>query len=820
MGNRRISKIVTVAVALTGAQAIGLRLYAEGNLSGLDPTDLTLSTESLSMAEFMGPDGLLDQVPLFLAVFVNGRDTGLIAEFTLHRDGRRMSSRRSELDEVGIKPPPGVGGQVFLDRIPGVSFVYNEARQEIDISVPFARLTPREIASGRKSDYVEPQPGYGAVLNYKITANLGNNILRDGPDVTGTYADLEARAFTPFGVFVTTGSANAANLGFKDATVTRHDSYFTWSSPRRMLTATVGDFVSSTLPWARPIRLGGVQIQRDFNLRSDVVTTPRLSYTGTAMVPSSIDVFVDNVRAWSGKTDEGPFKLSDLPYVSSSGEAVVVSRDAAGNETVSRLPFFAGREVLSAGTFDFSLDAGMPRSGYGGTGREYDDETVVTASFRFGVNDKLTVLAHAEHGLGLTAVSLGTTAVLFNMAESTLAYGHSSLGDQTGQMAYGTLRTTIAGVDVRLSSRRSSEGYADLAYVTGAERLAEDAPPEAFSGLRPAKATDALTLNFKSWFENGSLGLSFIRSEWQDERNQIVSASYSQRLWDQGPSMRVAGFKSLEDGGIGLSLGLSMTLGESTFAASGLSRTRAGDYVSHASLSRPVGREPGSYGYRINFSDWHDGARTELAGAYRTGSGLGSARLWTNDKNDVAGTASFEGAVVVAGGAVLTGNYIRDGFAVVNVGVPGIPVSLHGREVARTGIFGAALVPDLQAYRNNRVSIDPQTLPLDANVTATAMTVVPARKSGVTVNFSAGRSSGALLSVVSPDGTFLPAGTPVRLSGSKEDFVVGYDGELWLEGLKARNTITATLDHGTCKAEFNYAPVADDIVMIEGVLCR
>jgi outer membrane usher protein len=670
-------------------------------------------------------------------------------------------------------------------------------------------------------DFVAPQPGYGLVLNYRLSASLGNDIFGEGPKFASSFADLEARAYTPFGVLVTTGSVSGSDLAFSNPQVRRHDTYFTYSNPNRMLTLTAGDFVSSTLPWGRPIRLGGVQIRRDFNLRSDVVTTPRLSYTGTAAVPSSIDVYVDNVRAWSGTTSEGPFKVSDLPFVTSSGEAVVVIRDEGGNEQVVRLPFFAGRDVLKAGTFDFSVDAGRPRSGFGGgSGPEYDDETVATASLRYGVTDRLTMLGHLEYGYGLTAGSLGATAILFNRAEATLAYGQSSYLGETGWMAYGKLRTRIGRVDLQFSSRRSSEGYADLAYVTGAERLAEDAPPEDFARLRPAKATDALTLSFNDLFEKGSLGLSLIHSERLDQKNLILSASYSQRLWDKGPSVRVSGFKDFEEGGFGMSLGLSMTLGDRTFAGVGLSRTRSGDISNYASLSRPVGREVGSYGYRISASDLHNGGRAEISGAYRTPAGLGQLRLWTNDGGAVAGSASFEGSVVVAGGAILPGNYIRDGFAVVKVGVPGVPVSLHGREVARTGLFGAALVPDLQAYRSNRVSINPESLPLDASVNATAMTVVPARKSGVTVNFGAGRTAAALLTVRGPDGAFLPAGTPVRLTGQDETFIVGYDGELWLEGLKASNTLTATLDRGTCTARFTYAASPDEIVTIDGVECR
>ena len=819
MGKGSFNKTVAVVVL---ASTCGSVIYAQNGAADIDVSSMSFATSDLvASAEFLGPDGLLDEVPLYLSAVVNGRETGMVAEFTLHRAGRRMASRWSELDQIGIAAPKGRGGDIYLDQIAGLTYSYDAARQSISITAPFSRLKPQVLNQRHQSDYSAPQTGYGAVLNYRLTTGLGRDIFSDGVSLENAFADLEARVYTPLGVLVTTGSASAADLGFQDARLTRYDTTFIYANPNRLLTVTAGDFVTSTLPWARPVRLGGLQLRRDFSLRGDVLTAPSLSYTGMAAVPSSVDVYVDNIRAWSGKTDAGPFKLSDLPYITSAGEAVVVMRDEAGHETVKRLPFFAGQDVLKAGTFDYSFDAGRVRNPYGTDQLDYGDETVGTASLRYGVSDALTLLGHGEQGLGLSAGSLGVSAVLFNLAEATFAIGQSRLGDESGQMAYGALRTTIAGADVRLTHRTSSDTYADLAYVTGAARLSEDALPEDFESLRPATAMDVLSVNFDNWIARGSLGLNYIHSDRHGQENEIISASYSRRLWDSDAAFRAGGFADLAEGGYGLSLGLSMTLGKQSYAGIGVSRGRTGDMSSYASLSRPVGSALGSYGYRINVSDWHSGAgQGDLAAAYRTGMGLGEVLLTMSDTNHISGLASFEGAVVLAGGTILAGNKINDGFAVVKVGIAGVPVDLFGREVARTGIFGAALVPDLQAYRNNRVSIDPKTLPLDANVTATAMTVVPAHKSGVTVDFGAGQSASALLTVIGPDGAFLPAGTSVKLSHGGQEFTVGYDGQLWLEGLKPHNTLTATLDKGSCTASFSYRKTAEDVVQIDGVQCK
>lgn len=812
--------------ALAAASAAVLASGASGVLAAPMAGETSLSTQSLSTSEFMssaeflGTEGMLDEVPLYLSVTLNGRDTGLIAEFMLHRDGRRMSSTREELDAVGLIPPRGLSRVVFLDAIPGVAYAYDEAAQAIAITAPYDVVKPQAISGTSSPDFTPPQPGYGAVLNYRLTTDFGSDVQAEGLSPKSAYVDLEGRIYAPFGVFTTTGAVSATGPEFADPQFTRYDSYFTYSSPRRMLTFTAGDFVTSTLPWGRSVRLGGVQLRRDFSLRDDVITSPRLSYDGVAAVPSTVDVYVGNVRAWSGKTEAGPFKLSDLPMISAQGEAVIVIRDEAGNEQVGRVPFFAGRDVLKAGMVQFSLDGGHPRGEFGGDGAEYGAPTVGAGSLRYGLTDRLTLMAQAESGMGLTALTVGATTILFNMAEVTFAAGASRVAETKGSTLYGTFRTEVAGIDVKLSSLRNSADYSDLATVVGLARQGADATAEDMARQHPAKAQDALTLGFNDIVKNGSLSLSFIHSERAEATNSILSASYSQRVGENG-SVRVSAFNDFAEGGLGISLGFDMMLGERGYAGAGLSRGRDGALSSYASLSQPVRRELGSMGYRANLYGWHDGnPHGEWAGTYRSGLGQGEVRMRLDKDRKLGASASFDGSVVVAGGRLLAGNRIRDSFAVVKVGEPGIPVRLHSREVARTGLFGAALVPDLQAYRNNRVSIDAQDLPADATVAATAMTVVPAARSGVTVVFGEGQGKGALVILRGADGAVLPAGTPVKLRGSDEEYFVGYDGELWLEGLSRQNHLTATLDQGTCSATFAFKRAADGMTRIDGVVCE
>jgi outer membrane usher protein len=155
----------------------------------------------------------------------------------------------------------------------------------------------------------------------------------------------------------------------------------------------------------------------------------------------------------------------------------------------------------------------------------------------------------------------------------------------------------------------------------------------------------------------------------------------------------------------------------------------------------------------------------------------------------------------------------------VDAGVADVPVLLQNRPVAETGAHGKALVTGLRSYARNKVSLDATRLPVDANVSATDAEVVPARRSGVTVNFNGGNKAAALIVLRNKSGSVVPPGAVATLNGQPGHHYVGYDGHLWLEGLQPMNHIAVETDAGSCAASFAYAPVSGTQVIIDPVDC-
>jgi outer membrane usher protein len=78
----------------------------------------------------------------------------------------------------------------------------------------------------------------------------------------------------------------------------------------------------------------------------------------------------------------------------------------------------------------------------------------------------------------------------------------------------------------------------------------------------------------------------------------------------------------------------------------------------------------------------------------------------------------------------------------------------------------------------------------------------------------------AMVILTDKDRKPLAVGSPVRLENSEETFVVGYDGQAYLKGLGATNTVLVTTDGGECRATFPFTPDKDSQVLIGPVVCK
>nr|WP_325251222.1 fimbria/pilus outer membrane usher protein [Amylibacter sp.] len=770
-------------------------------------TDLEISAEidaSKHPYELIAPP---EDTPLFLEVVINSASTRLIAEFTHHTDNR-FSSPRSELIEVGIRPPLGVSKDIYLDTIEGLTFRYNLQAQAIYVSAPYKSLLPRVSSARFQSEMIAPEPSYGAVLNYALTANFGPKHGQTSLNYNGLSGSLSGWVFTPFAALSSTGFFHAPGGGLGHSKFIRQETRLEFNNTKHAVSLSLGDFQTSSVSWSRPIRMGGIQFRRDFSLRSDIVTEQLFSFDGAAAVPSTVDVFIENSRAYTGKVGQGRFRLEDIPYYTGSGDAVVVIRDANGNERLQEVSFFAAQNLLKKGTLDFSVEIGKPREAYGTQSNRYASDTAFSASVKYGFSEKLTLEAHVEGKSDLILGGIGFTTIPFNLAEFSFAAGLSRYQKNVAAFAQTSLRTTVKDVEVQLNILRAEPGFADLAYATGVDYLGAGVITTGASLLEFPTASDVLSLGIPLFKSDQDLGLSLVRSQRANSEDLIVSASYARNLGFRKSSLSLFGSHNVKDHTTRLAINFAIPLGKNVQSRVSATTDAKGSLNTAFSLSRPLGDRVGDYGYQAQIDDNGTNRFAGIRGSYRSRYAKLDAELYQSGKSTFA-RISAEGSLVLAGGQIAAGNAINDSFAIVDVGAPNVDVNLQNRPVTRTGRFGRALVTGLSAYRRNRVSVEPDNLPDDVTLNASAMEVIPARRSGTLVKFGSDSKHSVLVTVLDANGNPIPAGAVAKLNGTRSEFFVGYDGLIWVENVTSANTLRIATEGGSCKISFTYHDTAE-----------
>ena len=798
-GRRRSAALL---VCVTGV-IFGVRNSARAQITPIDPRQTPVPAQSLR-----------------LDVFVNGVPTRLVEPFVLTPDGNLLA-KPSDLEDIGIKVPgfPDPSRPIDLRSLQGVSYRFSPTAQRIDFELSDKQRVAH-VYDARPAGLRAPQPrsDYGVVTNYSIFGTTTNQ-LGSLPHFSGTNATLDTRAFSPFGEVSQTGIIG--DTLFSKDTALRLDSTYSYSDPDRMLTGRAGDTISGGLVWTQPVRYAGMQLQRDFTLRSDLVTQPLPNVTGSAAVPSTVDVFVNSVKTYSQDVAPGPYSITNLPVVSGSGTAHVVVTETTGKTTDAAVPFFTAPTLLAKGLSDFSIDAGFARRNYGLLSDDYDKRPIGSAIGRYGLTEWLTLEGHGEGGAGLVDVGLGAVARAGRWGTFSAAMSGSHTADRTGAQVYGEYNVDVAGFNLDASSQRTLARFNDLASVTATTAPVASLASSFAAGVysldpRPPRALDRLTLGIPLKFDVMSLGVSLINLvEANGTRSRILTASLSRPL-PFDASVFVTGFVDFaQRKSAGVFAGLSVPLGSRVRANVGGSVGGAGRY-GEVDVGQTVQPSDGSVGWRLRDLEGTNAIRIGDA-AYR--SSYGTAQVEVSQQGRTFSTqGELDGALGYIGtGGFFVGNHIADGFAVVDTGIAGVPVYRDNRLIGETNPWGKLVVADLRSYQGNQIAIDPLGLPANAEAPGGA----PAARSGGGLDFGVDKHvDAAMVRLTDVGGHPLAVGLKGHRKDDSESFVVGYDGQAYVKHLKPDNAVVVDLGDHDCTAAFAYQPSGGKRVTIGPVPCQ
>jgi outer membrane usher protein len=769
---------------------------------------------ALSAASAPTPDILLAQAEMLaqlnaataarqtviLEGVVNGQAKGSVLALvergeTLALEISALRSWRLSLDGV---PTFNFDGSTFVavSDLPGTKANIEQKTQRIFLSVPAALFRADQINLLR-SDTPPLAPSLIAgFLNYTFFG------YRSSGASYGS-AFLESGISSEAGALITTGLVNSRASPSRSRVI-RYDT--AWRSDDRdgLRTWTLGDSITFPGAWGRSVRFGGIQFGSNFQLRPDLVTFPLQAFSGTAVVPSTVDIFVNGNQVATQPVQPGPFAITDVPLITGAGDVQLVVRDQFGQQQIITQAFYASRRLLRAGLDDYQLSLGAVRENYGLKSHDYG-RPVGSGYWRRGLTDATTVEGRFEADDVVRA--LGST-----VDQRLGLLGIASTGVALSDGPRGAGQLWIAGYE-----------YQGRAFNFGARsmvgsskfQLVGDRPD--FSLARQSYVSAGFNLGTA-----GSVGIA-----WAEQRIRSL------------PSMRTLGvsYSALLPGRAYLSASVSRSAGFTATTSAFItisvpldSRTSVGTEVSTArtaghdssligvSAQRAMPTDQG-FGYRIRAT-----TQEQVDAGLNYGWRYGEYLLEGSRYKDInAARLTATGGIGVADGHPFLSRRINDSFGIVRVGdIEGVRVFHGGNPIGRTDANGVLVLPALTSYSSNRITIEDRDLPMDVRVKSRDISVVPQFRSGALIDYQIRRHTGAILVLQTGDGRPLPSGVGARSLDNQQVFVVGANGEVFVDDLASITGLIVEMPDGRrCMAEVAIVvPLSSPLPSLGPFACR
>lgn len=711
--------------------------------------------------------------PLFVELVVNGEVKGDIVEMQLRGDHPIVAA--ADLAAAGVSLD--ASGEVDLASTPGIHAAYDALGQRLVIDADPALLPTSRIA-GAARQRAQTVSDSGALLNYDL-------YLQTSGGRTSASLWSEQRLFGDLGSLSNTGTLRISAGHTSSSGYLRYDTRFRYIDEHRAVAVTAGDLITQSQPWTRSVRLGGVQIARNFQVRPDLLTMPLPSFAGQSAVPSTVDLFVNGYRQQSTKVAPGRFVLDNLPVVNGAGEATIVTTDAVGRQVATTIPFYVSSELLRPGLIDGSIEAGALRRSYGLRSFAYGP-AAASGTLRVGLTPKLTVEGHGEATRGLGLLGAGVTAApghwgVFDLAVAASHARGRTAAQLTAGYSYGSRRFSVAVQHMeRSDAYRDLAGF-DLAAVQGARRSDRMVVTAALPG-------------------HGSLGLAAIAGRTiTGTRTRLATLSWSRPI-GRLASLFVGADHDLIQHTTSAQLRLLVPFGRNSVSA-GASHSKVRGTLGQLDYQRSIPTD-GGLGIAASLAAGEDGIGFGQASAQWRGRAVdvqvGGA--FANGRSSAWAGAS--GTLVVLDRSVYAANQVSDAFAVVSTGgVARVPISYENQKVGRTDARGRLFVPGITAYHAGRFALDP--LSLDVGLTAVSVERRVALRQGVgaVIHLDIQRSLNVTVPITDAGGAPLAPGGVVRRAGDRTA-EIGWDGLVFLDDVAQRETLEIVRhDGGRCRAD-------------------
>lgn len=703
----------------------------------------------------------------------------------VHVDLRgHLFARVEDLRVWHMRPPasPRSDDQVRIDDIPGLQAHLEADDTVLRLDADPALFSAQVLDNARHP--ASPDPGIPAVF-------MGYNLFgeRDG-GAGDTYSAL-LQAGSSFGRasltstwlgshIVPAQSAAAQVVGDEQSGWHRLDTALLLDFPEYTARFTVGDSITTVGTLGDAVRFTGVHWATDYATRPGLTPYALPVVSGTATMPSTVELYINNALVQRTNVDAGPFQLNNVPVPVGQGAVDIRMRDLMGQEQQLSVPYLVTPQLVAAGLTTYDFAAGAVRENYGIENFAYGP-AFLSAGLLHGLNSVTTLNASTEFLENqLTARGGAAWRMTRNLTvELTPAVSH-----EAGQGVGGAVD---AGFDAMWPSTTfavhltdASSRYVELGNLAPGERLHTQWAAQASTQVGRA----------------GSVSLLYAwRRSYDAPTTAAVTLSYNLSLRRFGSfNFFVSDTHSAGNTDVIVGIAFTRYLGRGV-TASVTGTSDNGSSTTDLQLGRSAPPDSG-WGWalaHVRGETNTDGLRIEG----RTPYGMGSGEVDATSQGTL-GILSWQGGLLWAGGRPWPAQTLAGPAALLVVpDLGGVAVLHDGQPVGRTDDSGRIIVPSLRPFEDNTLTIVPEDIPLTALVDSDKISVRPYSHGVVSVTLAVAANESRVFALRLAPEIFVPPGAEVTVGG--HTFPVGTQGIAQLPVARAASEAIVSWPGGHCR---------------------
>lgn len=559
---------------------------------------------------------------------------------------------------------------------------------------------------------------------------------------------------------------------------------------------------------------------------------------GAAKTQAQVEVRQNGYLVYTTNVSPGPFVLNDFSPSGNGGVLQVVIRESDGSTQAYTLPWQTPAIALREGFFKYSVMAGRYRS----SDHRIYKAPISQATLQYGLPKNVTLyggLLAAKHyqaitsGVGASLGKLGGISLDETTARSQIEKNYHSASRWRLRYNYQMPRL---GSTFNLTHSQTVSN----AYRTLSETLEHWRSNEYANGFIATNSGVKRTTSIGLAQSLGMLGYLSLSGNYIQQFNRSNFNSYM-LTWNQnfaGVSLDLSWTRELNfypdseaSAENRIELWLSLPISSWLNSHNQINANYTLQRTDNSQLDQQLGLYGTSVDNQLNWNiqqsersgyGQNKGSVSGSFGANWTGAlgRIGASYGYSSAQRNIA--LNLQGSLVLHSQGLTMGQTLGESAGLIFI--PGAKnVEIKGSSVGvKTDYRGYALLPNLNSYKLNFVSINRIKLPKSVDISEGNVSLVPTKGALVRAKFIAKIGSKAVFTLMTAEAQPIDFGAAVYLSGHTQLLgIVGDDGQVYLSGLKKIGVLEVRSGEKKCQAPYQLSEKKKaQTLYLQQVICR